>query len=442
MAAQHSPHDMTAAHDGSTSAAELAALGQFLHERQAALLEAWRALLRGDPAMTSSRVLTGPEINDHMPMLLALYGRRLAGMAEAYDGQAVPHGGEAHGLHRWQQGYDLREVSNELGRLNECMVAELEAYAAARPQLSAGVMAEARRRWAALLTEASCASTAQFHRLQQLEAAGHIDELDGALDDLLELERMRAELWQQAAHDLRGNVAVVANATAGLASGGLPGSARESFLKLLQRNVSALNHLLNDITSLARLQAGEEHRQVSPFDAALLLRELCLAMAGLAEQRGLSLAFHGPERLPVEGDAVKLRRIVQNLILNALAYTRQGGVQLRCEGPHAGDDQRWLLTLHDTGPGLQTRSEAPIAAALEQATALKQDAAATQDAAAPAAAPAVARPHASRTPGGEGLGLSIVKRLCDLLDATVEVESLPGQGTTFRIRFPLGYGSA
>jgi K+-sensing histidine kinase KdpD len=85
-----------------------------------------------------------------------------------------------------------------------------------------------------------------------------------ALEQVRELERTRAELWRQAAHDLRGNVGVVMNAAAGLASQGAALASGDKFLRILQRNVSSLHSLLEDVMDLARLQAGHEHRQVKP----------------------------------------------------------------------------------------------------------------------------------------------------------------------------------
>jgi signal transduction histidine kinase len=432
-------------------ASELAVLGTHLAARRGAILEAWRAAVLRDDALISVRVLTRAEINDHIPELLADFERDLGGEVAAPPSSpgggaagAAPLEGEsgaldaaAHGLRRWQQGYELLEVAVELGRLNEAMCIELERYAAAHPALLPGVMAEARRRWARACTVAIGESTTQYHRLQQLEAAGHIEELEAALDDLLELERLRAELWQQAAHDLRGNVAVVANATAGLAVDTLQADTRERFLRLLQRNVRALNHLLNDVTTLARLQAGEEQREVAPFDAAVLLRELCQGLQGLAEERCLTLSVDGPPSLAVDGDAVKTRRIAQNLILNALTYTRRGGVELSWGDAPGGDAQRWILAVRDTGPGLHARASAPLAGALEQATAQADPASGDDTGGVPpqGGLPKSRKEHG----GGEGLGLSIVKRLCDLMDASVEVESTGGVGTTFRILLPKSY---
>jgi hypothetical protein len=107
-----------------------------------------------------------------------------------------------------------------------------------------------------------------------------VRDLEAALDDIRDLERRRAELWQQAAHDLRGNLGVVSNVAQGLALGDLPEERREAFLGLLQNNVGALHRLLDDVTDLARLHAGQEVRRVAPFDAADVLRRLCDDPAG------------------------------------------------------------------------------------------------------------------------------------------------------------------
>jgi hypothetical protein len=92
---------------------------------------------------------------------------------------------------------------------------------------------------------------------------------------------------------------------------------------------------------------------------------------------------------------------------------------------------------------------APLARALRQATADAQDVKtraelAGDSSAQPEAAPTLASqssPRALSTPSGEGIGLSIVKRMCELLDASVELESAAGEGTTFRLVFPRRYGS-
>jgi len=145
----------------------------------------------------------------------------------------------------------------------------------------------------------------------------------------------------------------------------------------------------------------------------------------MAEERSLSLAMDGPEGLPVEGDSVKVRRIAQNLLLNALKYTQVGGVVLSWGVTAASDDRRWWLSVEDTGPGFHADPGAPLAGALAQAPG------------APAGADDDARPV--HQPPGEGLGLAIVKRLCELLDASIELESEIDKGTTVRVLLPVRY---
>lgn len=436
---------------------ELAALASHLAGRREQILRAWRSAVDTDPKLTTGASLPRAQLTDHIPALLVDLERRLeavgtqpspgaaASAAAQQEGNAA-----AHGLHRWQQGFDLAEVARELGRLNECVTAELDDYESARPALPAGTMAAARRIWAQVFSLAISASTSQFFRLRQIESAGHVRELEQALATLRQLDQQRAQLWQQAAHDLRGNLGVVANATAGLGAARAGEDTRSAFLRLLDRNVHALHRLLDDITSLARLQGGQEERRVAAMDAAAVLRELGESLRLQAHERGLQLTLDGPERLPVQGDAVKLRRIAQNLLLNALKYTRHGVVELGWGPCAAPDSQRWFLRVRDTGPGLDLGSAPRVVDALgvatEQARQPAEQGSATGVADELAGAPErLSAPSAG--PGGvvedagEGIGLSIVKRLCDLLDATVEVESEPGAGTTFRVLVPREYGA-
>lgn len=433
---------------------ELAALAAHIAQRRGAILRAWRDAVASDPSLTSGASLPRAQLHDHIPALLVDFEQRLAASgaasaADLRDAQKVQTGdAAAHGLHRWQQGFDLAEVARELSRLNECVVAELDSHALAHPALDRSAMPAARRIWAHQFGAAIAASTAQYFRLQQLESNSHIRDLEQALEALRELEQQRAQLWQQAAHDLRGNLGVVANATVGLASENASEPARQSFLRLLGRNVSALRLLLDDVTSLARLQGGQEHRHVERMDAAALLRDLCEALQVHAQEQNLFLRFDGPAALWVEGDPVKARRITQNLVLNAIKYTRRGGVTVSWGDGEGGDAERWFVQVQDTGPGLQTGPGAPLAGALEEAT--EQSRRISEDASRGAVTHADGglaetgpagrdEPPPVHRNAGEGIGLSIVKRLCDVLDATLDVESADDVGTTFRILLPRRY---
>jgi signal transduction histidine kinase len=429
---------------------QLAQLASYLAQRRDAIMEAWRTKVTIDPKLTTGTSLPRAQLHDHLPALLQDFERRLvAGDSQSRAAAVDEQKGDAaaHGLHRWQQGFDLSEVSRELGRLNECVVGELDSCAIVRPEIEHSVMAEARKIWAALYSVAIGSSISRYFELQQLEAAGHVADLEHALHSLRELEVQRAELWQQAAHDLRGNLGVVVMATAGLTSVNASGEEREKFLGSLDRNVRALHRLLEDVTSLARLQSGQELRALAQLDASRLLRDLAESVQAMADERNLLLTFDGPETLMVEGDAIKTQRIVQNLVFNAVKYTRQGGVSVSWGPSGEADADRWFVEVKDTGPGFHAGPGAPLAGALGVATDQAKDVV-TDEASGdvthvePAQSGVPLAPIDTRTAhqqAGEGIGLSIVKRLCGLLDATIEVDSKIGEGTDFRVLLPRQY---
>ena len=152
---------------------ELGNLASHIARSRDDLLGAWRQAVLLDPTLTTGASLPRDQLHDHIPALPEDFERRLAADLPKEQAQAeCEQKGDAaaHGLHRWQQGFDLAEVTRELGRLNECVVVELESYAVEHPSLHSGVMAEARKIWAQLCSVAISSSTSQFFKLQQLEA--------------------------------------------------------------------------------------------------------------------------------------------------------------------------------------------------------------------------------------------------------------------------------
>jgi signal transduction histidine kinase len=249
---------------------------------------------------------------------------------------------------------------------------------------------------------------------------------------------------RRAALDLRGSLDAMENATVALDGQTADDDARARSLATLQHGVASMTALLNDLISLARLEAGHEGRTDEPFDAAVLLGELCMAMQPLAAEHGLALVAEGPATLAVEGDRVKTYRIAQNLIVNALKSTERGGVRVTWERDSTDPGWRWVLSVQDTGPGLQARSSTPLARALKAATddaqAVGEKAESDGEPSAEAEPAPLLRSQSGRRaedePAGEGIGLAIVKRLCELLDASLELHTEAGKGTTFRVLFP------
>ena len=413
------------------------ALGTHFRAAAPALIAAWRVAIAAESQLTASNALPRAQLEDHLPQWLGSFAGILAARpGEPAADAAEARDAEAHGLQRWQQGYDLHDVTREWGCLHRCLVAELERFAAAHAELPAEVFTEARLKLAEQVSEAMSMSAQRYFQLERVEAAGAVHDLERALADVRQLEKRRASLWQQAAHDLRGNLGVVSNVAQGLAFRDLPADRRDEFVALLSNNVTALRHLLDDVTALARLQAGQEERRVAPFDAADLLRRLCDDVRPLADAKKLSLAIDGPATLQVEGDAVKVRRIAQNLLLNALKYTRSGRVVLSWGEAAPGDARRWRLSVEDSGPGFHAGPGAPIVNSLNP-SATNEPLDEAPDSQVAASGDADERPINQSQ--GEGLGLAIVKRLCDLLDAMVEIDTVVDKGTTVRVFLPRRY---
>jgi signal transduction histidine kinase len=162
----------------------------------------------------------------------------------------------------------------------------------------------------------------------------------------------------------------------------------------------------------------------------------------MARDRCLFLRTSGPPALAVEGDPGKVRRLLQNLVHNALKYTRRGGVSVSW----GLEKESWWMMVEDTGPGLLAGPGAPMVVGLKEATASARESdektaessGETSQVLSPPEGATEALSPVHQQPG-EGIGLSIVKRLCELLDASLEMASATETGTTFRVVMPLRY---
>lgn len=432
-----------------TANAQLDALASALLARREAILEAWRAAGEPDPERGIASSLSRAQFNDHIPAVLDCLAHTIRAWPGEEDAAAGRNQTERvceHGLQRWQQGYHLRELIREWGHLQLCVADELERYAAMHDELEPGVMATARRAWTQLCADGVTESATQYWRLHQAESAGHVNDLEHALSALHTMERSRAEAWRTAAHDLRGSVTVVKGATTLLNDGGLPLSEplRVEVAEMLSKSVASLHEMLTDLLSLARLEAGHEQRELTTFDAAALLRDFGAASQSAATGRGLFLKMEGPGTLPVQGDKAKVLRIVQNLLLNALKYTQHGGVSLTWGLDTGRDTDRWTFSVQDTGPGIDENDAAPFAQELRSATEAANDAREASTDRRRDILPAITLASASEAlpqnqQPGEGVGLTIVKRLCELLDAGLELATEAGRGSTFRVILPRSY---
>lgn len=431
-----------------TPSQQLATLSDLLAARREAILQAWREAACADPEQTTGRALTIGQFLDHIPEILDAFEFKLrsrpGGMADRAADRGKKKEEVKHGLHRWQQGYRLKELMNECGQLQLCLFEELRNLATAHPELDHATFVEAFRQLLHLINDTISESAVQYERMQQAEAAGRVGDLMGALADVSEIERRRATLFHQAVHDLNSDVFGVSMAASRVSRTDLVETDRVESAAFLQRAVEGLNTMLGELMDLARLEAGQEDREIAGFDVGVLIAELCDSHQPYAHVRNLFLRMKGPDPLCVEGDAEKVRRVAKNLLGNALKYTQNGGVTVSW-----GEEKKnWWLMVKDTGPGMKNDDGASMVAGLQEATASAKESDEKSSAIEGKSSRVLPSPEETAAPGnpsphqpGEGIGLSIVKRLCELLDASLEIASSAEAGTTFRVVFPRRYDS-
>ena len=176
---------------------------------------------------------------------------------------------------------------------------------------------------------------------------------------------------------------------------------------------SSAQHLLALVTSLLdyhRLEAGKMDLHPVAFNPHELLTDIYNSFLPLAEKKQLQLDFKEklPETLTLEGDPFRIRQIVENLLSNALKFTATGGITLQAE--YHGN--QFVFSVSDTGCGMT---------ASEQERIFKE----------------FTRLSSAQGQEGFGLGLSITRKLVELLLGRIDIESAPGKGSTFKVSMPL-----
>ncbi|SEI93329.1 two-component system, chemotaxis family, CheB/CheR fusion protein [Dyadobacter koreensis] len=270
------------------------------------------------------------------------------------------------------------------------------------------------------ITSLKEAERQQSKWVQQLEES---NEMIQSLEQMRQYISHRGEFLRATSHDLRGTFGIIMGATALLNLMDTEEDRNKS-LDMLQRNLRQVTSMLNQLLDYSRLEAGKEKIEVTSFDLSELLSGLCESMIQISRDKGLELNVSEHTALIVRNDAVKIRRIAQNLILNALKYTDDGSVSVRWGSVNTVMNEiksdKWFIEIEDTGNGLSQNLVTKLTHQnwdKDQLTPFQNVGSST----------------------GEGIGLFIVKRLCELLAGELTIESKTGEGTLFRIVFPLEY---
>jgi two-component system phosphate regulon sensor histidine kinase PhoR len=226
------------------------------------------------------------------------------------------------------------------------------------------------------------------------------------------LEAMRRDFVANASHELRTPLTSIRGFVEALEDGAKdePGTA-ERFLGKIRTHADRMAALVEDLLELSRLESGARSPEPAETRPADLAAEVVASFAEQAARKGLTLRQQERGGTAVVTDRERLRRILENLVDNAVKYTPPGGsvVVTTAADPDGGT----RIEVTDDGPGIEAEHRERIFERFYRVDKAR-----------------------SRELGGTGLGLSIVKHLAESIGAQVTLESEPGRGSTFTVRLP------
>lgn len=232
-----------------------------------------------------------------------------------------------------------------------------------------------------------------------LEAANKVNE---------ELIAARKNMMLSVSHDLRSPLTAISG-YAELLPGETDETQRNRYAENILRISRHVIGLANNLLHYYRLEAGKEQPDKEVFHPGKLIEDVALSFRPLADKKGLGLTVEteGVNTM-VEGDCIRLTQILNNLLANAVKFTRIGHVYIKA---YYGNGQLRFF-VRDTGAGISKEKQERIFMAFE-------------------------RQEGKRTEPGFGLGLSITAKLVELLGGTISVESRLEHGSTFEVCLPM-----
>jgi ABC-type amino acid transport substrate-binding protein/nitrogen-specific signal transduction histidine kinase len=182
-------------------------------------------------------------------------------------------------------------------------------------------------------------------------------------------------------------------------------------LKMVKGSSHHLLNLINDVLDISKIEAGEVEASFKEFSIRQLIAQVAESLRPLAEQKGLSLSAQiAPEVDRIASDERRIRQILINLVNNAIKFTEKGEVKIFCRK----QDAHVAVQVTDTGIGIRDEDMGKLFKPFQQLDT-----------------------GTSRRYEGTGLGLSVCKRILDMLGGAIRLESQFGKGSTFTVTLPL-----
>jgi two-component system phosphate regulon sensor histidine kinase PhoR len=226
------------------------------------------------------------------------------------------------------------------------------------------------------------------------------------------LERVRRDFVANASHELRTPLTSIRGFVEALEDGAMeePETAQR-FLGKIRTHADRMGTLVEDLLELSRLESGERPPQWEETRPSEVAQDVVASFAGLAARKDIALQWSDRGAPAVVSDPERLRRILENLVDNAVKYTPPGGQVEVVTSP--GPDGGACVDVRDNGPGIAPEHLPRVFERFYRVDTAR-----------------------SRELGGTGLGLSIVKHLAESMGAFVSVESQFGRGARFTVSIP------